>query len=176
MPVYRGFPGRLSHEIPDWVETGAWFHIRIALERSSKQPALTDESIGPLLLTSASHYEESHRWYIGIFLLMPDHVHAVLSFSRDGRMSEIVRTWKRFHARNRQLRWEDNYFDHRIRDDERGEQLAAKIDYIRQNPVVAGLCDEADDWRWKLDWKSEGPEVRSKSNVRPPLADTTGSA
>src|SRR5438874_12249805 len=32
---------------------------------------------------------------------------------------------------------------HRLRDDERGEQLQAKVNCIRQNPVVAGLCADA---------------------------------
>jgi hypothetical protein len=35
-----------------------------------------------------------------------------------------------------------------LRDDERGEQLTAKIEYIRRNPVVAGLCARPEDWRW----------------------------
>ena len=43
------------------------------------------------------------------------------------------------------------YFDHRLRDDERGEQLAEKINYIRQNPVAAGLCATADDWLWRIE-------------------------
>jgi hypothetical protein len=40
---------------------------------------------------------------------------------------------------------------YRLRDDERGEQLAAKIDYIRQNPVVPGLCATVEDWPWWIE-------------------------
>jgi len=43
------------------------------------------------------------------------------------------------------------YFDHRLRDDERGEQLSIKMDYIRANPVAAGLCTKTEDWPWFLD-------------------------
>jgi hypothetical protein len=47
--------------------------------------------------------------------------------------------------------WQEGYFDHRLRDDERGEQLSAKINYIRQNPVVTGLCSDAADWPWVIE-------------------------
>jgi len=49
------------------------------------------------------------------------------------------------------VRWQEGYFDHRLRDDERGEQLSIKMDYIRANPVAAGLCTETEDWPWFLD-------------------------
>jgi len=42
--------------------------------------------------------------------------------------------------------WQEGYFDHRLRVDERGTQLSAKMDYIRQNPVAAGLCAKSEDW------------------------------
>ena len=82
---------------------------------------------------------------------MPDHLHALLSFPRDQSMSELIRGWKRFHTRTNPVVWQEGYFDHRLRDDERGEELSAKMNYIRENPVVAGLCAKAEDWRWVID-------------------------
>src|SRR5437867_4938855 len=40
MKIYRGFPARLHHRVPHWVEPGALFHIRIALNREKEQKAL----------------------------------------------------------------------------------------------------------------------------------------
>jgi hypothetical protein len=37
MKIYRGFPQRLHHKVPHWVEPGAVFHIRIALDREKEQ-------------------------------------------------------------------------------------------------------------------------------------------
>jgi hypothetical protein len=37
MKIYRGFPQRLHHRVPHWVEGGALFHIRIALDRENEQ-------------------------------------------------------------------------------------------------------------------------------------------
>jgi hypothetical protein len=47
--------------------------------------------------------------------------------------------------------WQEGYFDHRLRNDERGEQLSAKMNYIRQNPVAAAWCAKAEDWPWVID-------------------------
>ncbi len=91
------------------------------------------------------------RWHITLFLLMPDHVHALLSFPRDKSMSEVIRNWKRFHTRVNHAIWQEGYFDHRLRADEGGTQLSAKMNYIRQNPVAAGLCATAEDWPWVID-------------------------
>ncbi|MFL6515547.1 MAG: hypothetical protein ACJ8M1_11055 [Chthoniobacterales bacterium] len=47
--------------------------------------------------------------------------------------------------------WQEGFFDHRLRNDEQGEQLSAKLNYIRQNPVAAGLCANAASWPWIID-------------------------
>jgi REP-associated tyrosine transposase len=121
------------------VQVGALFHIRIATDREKQRVALTAKSLGRALLDSAKFYDANRRWYISVFLLMPDHIHAILSFPRDKSMSRIIGDWKHFHAIQTGIIWQEGYFDHRLRDDERGEQLSAKLDYIQQNPVAAGF-------------------------------------
>jgi UDP-2,3-diacylglucosamine pyrophosphatase LpxH len=66
-------------------------------------------------------------------------------------MSSVISDWKRFHARKHQVVWQEGYFDHRLRDDERGEQLEMKVEYIRNNPAVAGLCTTPRDWPWIIE-------------------------
>jgi len=148
--VRRAFPRRLYHEVPSWVEDGALFHIRIALERGVKQNALTNPQLARAILNSATLYQRKERWHITLFLLMPDHLDALLSFPHES-MSSVISDWKRFHARKHQIAWQEGYFDHRLRDDERGEQLSMKIDYIRQNPIAAGLCADIGDWPWIIE-------------------------
>jgi putative transposase len=149
--IYRGFPQRLHHRVPPWVDPGALFHIRIAVDREKEQRPLTEPALGRAILHSAKFYEAKMRWHITLFLLMPDHLHALLSFALDESMSEVVRDWKRFHTRRNGVPWQEGYFDHRLRADERGTQLSAKMNYIRQNPVVGGLCAKAEDWPWVID-------------------------
>jgi putative transposase len=148
--LYRGFPSKLHHEVPSWAENGAIFHIRIALDRQTEQRSLTAVPLARALLDSAQFYEVKERWYITLFLLMPDHLHALLSLGNEESMSEVAGSWKHFQSRKHGIVWQEGYFDHRLRDDERGEQLSVKIDYIQQNPVAAGLCAKAQDWSWLI--------------------------
>jgi REP element-mobilizing transposase RayT len=140
----RWFPGQLHHEIPQWVLTGAFFHIRMRVARSACM-SLTDSSIAEPLLHTVSDYHQRQLWYCHLFLLMPDHLHALLAFPRHEAMSEIVRRFKRAAARCQGIAWQDGYFDHRIRTPAEMEKTA---DYIRRNPVVKGLCAQPEEWRW----------------------------
>jgi REP element-mobilizing transposase RayT len=149
--LYRGFPSRLYHSVPEWVEPGAIFHIRIALDRTKEQATLSSSPIGESLMESAKFYDRRQRWYITVFQLMPDHIHALLSFPRNASMSRTVGDWKHFHAVRQGIVWQNGFFDHRLREDERGEQFSAKGEYIRQNPVAAGLCARAEDWPWWIE-------------------------
>ena len=111
MKIYRGFPQRLHHRVPDWVEPGALFHIRIALDREKEQKALTEPALAKAILDSAKFYEARMRWHITLFLLMADHLHALLCFARDESMSEVIRDWKRYHTRTNGVSWQEGYFD-----------------------------------------------------------------
>jgi hypothetical protein len=82
--IYRGFPSKLHHDVPPWVDPNALFHIRIRLDRDKEQTPLTDALLATTLLKSAEFYDSKFRWHIALFLLMPDHVHALLAFQRDG--------------------------------------------------------------------------------------------
>src|SRR6266481_2700112 len=110
LKIYRGFCERLHHSVPQWVEPGALFHIRISSEREKEQRTLAHPALGQAILDSAKFYEAKMRWHITLFLLMPDHVHAVLSFPRDKSMSEVIRNWKRFHIRANGVVWQEGYF------------------------------------------------------------------
>ena len=66
-------------------------------------------------------------------------------------MSRIIGDWKHFQTREHGTVWQRGYFDHRLRADERGQQLSAKMNYIRQNPVRARLVASADEWPWRIE-------------------------
>ena len=133
---YRGFPSKLHHEVPSWVETGALFHIRIGLNRQIEQSFLTDVPLPVALPDSAKFYETKARWHITLFLLMPDHLHALLSFESDESMSSVVGDWKRFQSNRHGIVWQEGYFDHRLRDDERGEQLENAHKFTRRVTIA----------------------------------------
>ena len=83
---------------------------------------------------------------------MPNHVHVLIEPLAGCALAEIVRTWKTFSARTINKRhqqtgslWSPDYHDRFIRDQDHYDSARA---YIRRNPVKAGLCRAAEDWRW----------------------------
>src|SRR5256885_10613156 len=69
--IYRGFPSKLHHDVPPWVDPNSLFHIRIRLDRDKEQTPLTDALLATTLLKSAEFYDSKFRWRIALFLLMP---------------------------------------------------------------------------------------------------------
>ena len=107
--LYRGFPSKLHHAVPHWAEDGALFHIRIAVDRQQEQRPLTEPTLAQSILDSVKFYQANQRWYITLFVLLPDHLHALLSFAIDHSMSRVVGDWKHFHARNNRVIWQEGY-------------------------------------------------------------------
>ena len=54
MKSYHGFPERLHHRVPHWVEPGALFHIRIRFDREKQQRTLVDPPLAQALLIQES--------------------------------------------------------------------------------------------------------------------------
>ena len=119
---------------------------------------LTVNAVRPARWLSA---EEPHRllmetwqaargWLVGYYLLMPDHLHCICAPGEgDFGMERWISYWKdRFWKRHRRADWEwqPRGFHHRLRSN---ESFAEKWNYVRQNPVRAGLVERAGDWPWQ---------------------------
>jgi len=145
-------PGRqaLPHAVPDWLNASAeiWFVTICCRERGGDQ--LTAPNVATALLGSVEHRYGLRQWYPHLFLLMPDHCHALLSFPADQAHAKVIRNWKRWAAAQRHVSWQRDFFDHRLRGD---GHFTEKATYIRENPVRAGLVARAEDWAhvWSVD-------------------------
>lgn len=78
-----------------------------------------------------------------LLVLMPDHLHALVSVLPTRGLTTTIRLWKSFLARQAGLRWQRDFFEHRIRNDESWQEKAR---YIRDNPVRANLVANAKAW------------------------------
>ena len=144
MSVERQYPGRPMHGTPEWVEPGAVYHIRVRTSDKNETP-LTTLPLAAELLESMLLYERQGRWECYLCLLMPDHVHALIAPNPAERMSRVIGSWKQYHARAHGVRWQPNYFDHRIRT---RRELTERGDYILRNPIAKGLCATEQEWPW----------------------------
>ena len=151
------WPGRLYHETPGWVKSGSIFHVRLRVGPACRR-LLTEPQLADGLLNAACHYHRNGHWYCMLFLLMPDHLHALLAFPHGRSMSNIVGSWKRYTALAFRVSWQRNFFDHRIR---KNRGLSEKWHYILRNPVAKGLCDRETDWRWSWSPHDRAPVERS---------------
>jgi putative transposase len=97
------------------------------------------------------------------FVVMPDHVHALVSGEENFKISPFVQVWKktssyrikRFFERelgryeklcpNGCPIWQARFYDYNI---DSNEKLNEKIEYMHNNPVVVGLTDDALVWNW----------------------------
>jgi REP element-mobilizing transposase RayT len=136
----------LRHETPAWIrpENERFFITLCCAKRHAQQ--LTRAPIAVELIRSFAFGHERSDWYGHLLLLMPDHLHAIMSFPEPlGSMRKKISSWKRLTARRHGIDWQDGFFDHRLRGEAALDEKAA---YIRKNPVRAGLCEHPGEWKW----------------------------
>jgi putative transposase len=145
----RGVPTRpirkrLPHEVPLWVHPDKedYFITACCAERESNQ--LANPRIAPSLIDTIKHRNERQIWYTHLAVIMPDHVHLIVSFGRiDTPIQTVVSKWKEWTAKSFGIRWQRDFFEHRLRQEEGFREKAA---YVFANPARAGLVKQAEDW------------------------------
>jgi len=121
---------------------GAIYFITICCQqRGSNQ--LCHDTTAAVLEDTARIYHERTRWNLNLLLLMPDHLHALIGVDGKTSLAQLIRGYKRITAKIAGIKWQRNFFDHRLRHD---ESFAEKFAYICQNPVRAGLISTEHDW------------------------------
>ena len=141
---------RLPHILP-FSKVPLYFFTACTMAR---RPLLACCTAHDALLQIWQKSAQLDGWYVGRYVLMPDHVHFFASPSHGSKPRGLWnKTWKSVTARRlaRELHvmppiWQGDTFDHILRS---GESYQAKWEYVRMNPVRAGFCTEADDWPWQ---------------------------
>ena len=139
----------MPHGVPSWVGDGAVFFVSVnCAERG--QNWLCKPPIAEVILESFRFRNQRGDWFVHLLIAMPDHLHALMSFSREKEMRSVIGKWKEFTAKKTGVRWQRDFFDHRLRAD---ESYVEKAHYIRMNPVRKGLVTEPDDWNYVWEFK-----------------------
>lgn len=94
-----------------------------------------------------------HHVLVGLYMIMPNHIHLFAAFSPE---SPALPNWMKALRGNlsKQLRemsgsgthWQKDFFDHVMRSEESYRQ---KWQYVRENPVRAGLVQRSEDWPYQ---------------------------
>src|SRR5829696_9113510 len=94
------------------------------------------------------------------YCLMPNHWHLLVRPAADGDLSEFMR-WltvthtQRWHAHRRTSGtghlYQGRFKSFPVEADDRHFRAVAR--YVERNPLGAGLCAAAEDWRWGALWR-----------------------
>lgn len=102
---------------------------------------------------SFCHRAQSHDVAVGRYVLMPDHAHIFVVFPVEGATLEKWIQALRSVIGKRLLQlgfqkphWQEGFFDHLLRN---SESYAQKWDYVRTNPVRAGLSQTPEQWPYQ---------------------------
>lgn len=110
------------------------------------------ETYARLFLKTLYHYRREGRYALHAFVLMPDHVHILLTPARDVTIERAVQLIKggyshalgAIRGRNAEA-WQRGFTDHRIRDP---NDFAHHRSYIHQNPVTGKLVADPSEYRY----------------------------
>jgi putative transposase len=106
------------------------------------------------------------------YVVMPEHVHLLLSEPSDGVLAVALKALKLSVAVQRRERpfWQARYYDFNVFTD---RKRAEKLRYLHRNPVTRGLVVQPADWKWssfRHYWTGERAvvEIASKWNASRP--------
>jgi putative transposase len=101
------------------------------------------------------------------YVVMPEHVHLLLSEPEDDTLAAAIHylklsfakrlrgrrvgapgspsCWANLGSQNSTPFWQKRYYDRNVRD---APEFSVKLRYLHRNPVKRGLVKEAGDWKW----------------------------
>jgi putative transposase len=122
------------------------------LDRAQSGPVfLQQEAIARMVVESLLRGVELGHYELGAFVVMPNHVHALLlPLIPPSRLLKSLKGYTA-HEANRMLGrtgepfWQRESYDHWVRN---GDEWKRITGYIENNPVKGGLVALAEEYRW----------------------------
>jgi REP element-mobilizing transposase RayT len=129
---------RIFREMEEW------------LDKCERVQYLSEPAVAQMVMESIGHRDKEGIWNVFEYVIMPNHAHLFLELKRDTLKTAIsdFKRWTGHRAaglvnlKGKRF-WQREWFDHWSRS---GEQDQKIIDYIRNNPVKAGLVKDYRDW------------------------------
>ncbi len=124
----------------------------ITIRAYQHQSPFVTTSVCQMIIDTLAEEQARLKCWVYVYCLMPDHLHflvspkedshSVLTFSDQFKGKTTNASWKLGWQGKL---WQPRYHDHLVRSD---EDLLVISDYILENPVRAGLVDDASQWLW----------------------------
>ena len=103
--------------------------------------------------TFEQELERVRRWYgsfVTGYVVMPEHVHLLLSEPERGKLSLVIQMLKQITSRKLKASdqprfWQVRYYDFPVWSE---AKRIEKLRYIHRNPVKRGLAERPENWKW----------------------------
>ena len=136
--------GRLTHR------TSPGTSYFVTTKASQNRALFRVTEIADLVVETMLHYRQNGAYLLHEFVLMPDHLHVLLTPSPSNTLEKVMQfikggsSFRLNRQRGRKLAlWHAGFHDWTIRD---VSDWKSKALYIRSNPVKAGLVERPKDW------------------------------
>ena len=116
---------------------------------AQRRPLLAKQEIHQAFVGFAEQ-GPAHGAWIGAYVLMPEHLHAFVALDEERtNLAALMKSMK--NALSKKFReggiaaphWQKGFFDHVLRSE---ESVGGKWQYVRENPVRAGLVAQWNEW------------------------------
>lgn len=131
-----------------WIENPIYF---ITVCTAGRRKILATPEAAKTLVETWQIAPQKHGWVVARYVIMPDHVHFFACPKNDGKsLSAFIRDWKKWTTKVLVAElgcaaplWQAEFFDHVLRS---ANSYIEKWNYVRENPVRAGLANSAEKW------------------------------
>ena len=114
-----------------------------------REPLLDSAGSKDLFERALERARRGYRFYVAGYVVMPEHVHLLLSEPERGTLAGALQAMKQSVARrligDRRHFWQARYYDFNVWSE---KKRVEKLRYIHRNPVTRGLVERAEDWAW----------------------------
>ena len=155
-PGYNGRVGGAAHKHLTrlrrvWIRDPVYFLTTCTLQR---RRVLANSTAHDICIEVWEKARSFYGWHVGRYVIMPDHVHFFCVPELDAKpLENFVGKWKEWTAKYLGHRagidmplWQAEFFDRLLRS---SDSHSRKWEYVRQNPVRAGLVAHHEDWQYQ---------------------------
>jgi putative transposase len=115
-----------------------------------RQPKFTNATARDTFVSALERVRENYGLCIYGYVVMPEHVHLLVSEPERSTLAQAIKSLKQGVARRLALRaadsfWQARYYDFNVWSE---KKFVEKLRYIHRNPVKRGLVARPEDWPW----------------------------
>ncbi len=143
-----GVPSTPDIGVLGWQESRQLHFVTFSCYR--RCPLLCSPSRRELVERALEDTRRSYRFFVTGYVVMPEHVHLLVSEPERTLLATAMQAMKQSVARRLTLRsaepfWQARYYDFNVWSE---RKRIEKLNYMHWNPVKRGLVSRPEDWPW----------------------------